>query len=326
MRCAPGRYIGAFQVPSGVQLLSTAGPDSTFLDGDGRFGPVVSFREVDGTTLLSGFTIQGGRLAGDQAAGAGIRCEAHASPRIHHNVIRANRADGGQGGGVACLEGSNPVISANMISDNVAALGGGVFAGRGSGWASAPILSQNVIRDNEALEAGGGVYLTGDSEAWLDGNVVSANVSRALGGGGLAVVRANPLVEHNVFWANGDSAGVAAAVWVDDYGGPTLRQNIFARNEGGPALACAGDFLERQAVSCNAFWANPGGSFGAGCRVIPGNLTVDPGFCEPSGGHFGLRPSSPLIDAPQCGRIGAFGVGCGEAPPDTAGAQPNKPR
>jgi hypothetical protein len=40
------------------------------------------------------------------------------------------------------------------------------------------------------------------------------------------------------------------------------------------------------------------------------DLALDPLFCDPDNGDFRLSSTSPLLDVPQYGRLGALGVGC----------------
>jgi hypothetical protein len=59
-------------------------------------------------------------------------------------------------------------------------------------------------------------------------------------------------------------------------------------------------------------WANSAGN--ALCGVNGGgNFTADPQYCDPQVFEFSLRPSSPCLDRPGCGLVGALGLGCGPA-------------
>lgn len=305
----PGRHVGLLRVPDRVALIAVAGRDSTILDGGGS-GPVVLFTQVTALTLLEGFTITGGVLTAAEGDGAGIRCERGASPRLNMNRVVGNRALGAdaRGGGIACLDGSNPVIANSVIAENEAALGGGIYVGKRSGWGSSPVIGANVIERNRARRQGGGIAVTHGSEPAIIMNVIARNEAGE-GGGGLSVDRGQPRIEENVVWANSDTSGVAGGLLLANYAAPRVERNIIAENAG-PGVSCEAQAQEWQDFRCNDVWGHAAGDFAPGCAVYPGNLSVDPFFCDPAGGRFGLRPDSPCLAAPGCGRIGAFGLGC----------------
>jgi hypothetical protein len=296
-----------------VALIALAGPDSTLLDGAGA-GPVLTFELVGPETLVDGFTITGGVLRGDGEDGAGVRCVKRASPRLNRSRVVGNRAlgAGAAGGGIACLDGSNPVLANLMIDGNEAEVGGGLYIGRRDGWDSSPVVGACEVTRNHARRRGGGIAITGASDAVLSLNVVAWNTARQ-GGGGIAIERAQPRCDGNVVWANVDSAGVASGILLADYAAPTIERTIVARNRGGPGVRCeTAQLQEWQAFRCNDVWGHPDGDFSPECAVYPGNLSVDPALCDPESGRFGLRRGSPCLDVEGCGRIGAFGVLCDE--------------
>ncbi len=322
---APGRYRGGVTIPDGVIVIAVAGPDSTVIDGEGK-GPVVLFEQVSGATLLEGFTVTGGLLSGAEEDGAGVLCIRDASPRLNHNRIVGNRALGedARGGGIACLDGSNPVIANSVIRDNESAIGGGIYIGKRRGWVSAPVVSANRILMNRARREGGGVAVTHGSEPVISMNVIAGNRA-GRGGGGLSIDRGQPRIEENVVWGNADSSGVAAGILLMNYAAPRVERNIIARNEGGPGVSCDEQLQEWQEFRCNDVWGHEGGDFGSGCAVYPGNLSADPRFCDPEGGDFRLRADSPCLAAPGCERLGPSGLGCsveGLAEPGASRATP----
>jgi hypothetical protein len=308
---APGRYLGRVSIADRVVVIGTAGPDSTILDGSGH-GPVVLFEAVGPETLLEGFTITGGILSGDTETGAGIRLARGASPRLNWNRITGNEARGahGHGGGIACLDGANPLIANSRIESNVAEDGGGIYIGKGRGWGSSPSLFGNIIVHNLARGRGGGVAVGASSEPVLVENVIAWNKARQ-GGAGLMIEQAQPQIRENVVWANADSAGIASGILLTGYASPHIERNVIAKNRGGPGLSCDPQFQEWQDFRCNVVWGNEPADFNAGCAIYPGNLSLDPGFCDPEAEGFELKPGSPCLAALGCGgRIGARGQGC----------------
>jgi hypothetical protein len=235
--------------------------------------------------------------------------------------VAGNRALGAdaRGGGIACLDGSNPVIANSIIVENEAGLGGGIYVGKRGGWDSAPVIGANVIELNRARRQGGGIAVTHGSEPRILMNVIARNAAGA-GGGGLSVDRGRPRIEENVIWANRDSAGVAGGLLLANYAAPRVERNIIAENLG-PGVSCEAQAQEWQEFRCNDVWGHASGDFTPSCAVYPGNLSADPLFCDPAAGRFGLRPDSPCLAVPGCGRIGPFGLGCG-----AVGGPPVAPR
>jgi hypothetical protein len=52
----------------------------------------------------------------------------------------------------------------------------------------------------------------------------------------------------------------------------------------------------------------------AGADVAPDDANIDPLFCDVAADSVTLRSDSPVLDAPGCGRMGARGQGCIDAP------------
>jgi hypothetical protein len=63
------------------------------------------------------------------------------------------------------------------------------------------------------------------------------------------------------------------------------------------------------AVGCNDWFGNRGGDV-SGRPPSPQDLSVNPQFCDSGTGDFHLLAASPLVSWPDCGQIGALGVGC----------------
>ncbi len=149
-----------------VQSSDPADPDivsSTIIQGRDE-GSVVYFHSGEGCgARLSGFTITGGQ-------GTMV-------PELW----------GCFGGGILIMKGSCPVISGNVIRDNITEAGEGDIPGFGGGVAvleASPYLKGNTIKSNRALIEGGGIYIL-ESAPELRGNRVSSN--RAKWGGGVAI-------------------------------------------------------------------------------------------------------------------------------------------
>ena len=101
------------------------------------------------------------------------------------------------------------------------------------------------------------------------------------------------------------------AVAVND-GQCDIRNNVLAWNTGDyPALFIWGSEITE---SCNLFWQNEADTFRP--PLDPTDVLADPLFCDPWGPKLTVRTDSPCLPGnhpggASCGRIGAFGEGCG---------------
>ncbi|MEI6767006.1 MAG: right-handed parallel beta-helix repeat-containing protein [Bacteroidota bacterium] len=120
---------------------------------------------------------------------------------ISNNIIINNSAH--FGGGIYCANNS-PKITANFISNNSASDGGGFYCSSGG----LPTVSNNSISNNTALGGGGGIYCDYTYEIpTFSNNTVSSN--KATRGGGLYCSLGSSVIQYNtIFWGNtADSSG-----------------------------------------------------------------------------------------------------------------------
>ncbi|MBU4262276.1 MAG: right-handed parallel beta-helix repeat-containing protein [Proteobacteria bacterium] len=135
-----------------ITIKSEEGPENTIIDCEG-VGRGVSFTNVSNLTVLDGFKIINGSVAGTEPYGGGIYCSS-ASPQISNCIINDNSA-GGTGGGIYST-GGTPSFTNCIINDNSAGgTGGGVYTSSGG------TFSNCIINDNTAGNTGGGIYSTG---------------------------------------------------------------------------------------------------------------------------------------------------------------------
>jgi len=113
--------------------------------------PIIANCEIRDNIVDQGFT-RGGGIYIDNLLDE--------TPQILNSIIRNNVAlsatepDTGRGGGIYVnSKGSSVIISDNLIEDNVAHFGGGIYV-RNSASAGASI-QRNIIRSNEAVEGAG---------------------------------------------------------------------------------------------------------------------------------------------------------------------------
>ena len=139
----------------------------------------------------------------------------------------------------------------------------------------------------------------------------------------------SPAVDFTVGFSGDVSLSIANSTIADQHDGPAIRvrrawdvltlnvllnRTIVAFTQGGAALECV-DLApdNRPSLECCSIYANSGGDY-TGClegqEGANGNVSLDPRFCSRLDRHYELQDTSPLVDAPGCGQIGAFGIGC----------------
>ncbi len=320
VRVRPGTYRENVTVTAGVRLL---GDDTltTIIDGAGA-GPVVRMIASDPDTLVTGFTITGGRsniglgggvlmsgagvlmgnvISGNRVvgvpdlAGSGAGVFVSGTGLVLDNLIYCNEALIGVGGGLSVGSGT-PLITRNEIVGNAAlaspdgfyGYGGGVSAGSN---AAAPIITGNVIVGNRADQGGGGVNLY-NSPATLSGNTIARNQAgrpgRSVGhGGGIEI------------------AGTRSALVPPS---PFVLNNIIIENRAAVAGGGVDVFFADPLLRSNNVFGNEGSDFSGGASPVGtfGNVAQDPNLLA----DFRPGPLFPHVDA---GHTGFF---CLEDPDD----------
>lgn len=170
---------------------------NTIIDGNSA-GSVVTFASGEGDdSALAGFTIKNG---------------------IGTPITIAPWLDGRAGGGIVCID-SEPTISYNIIMNNVADFGAGIFC---SGAELQPVISHNTIKENEAIQdvdwvGGGGIYSWGCSP-WIHHNTICDNEAFRIdppaefaywghGGGVYCTSASSAIVEYNEIYENMSEIG-----------------------------------------------------------------------------------------------------------------------
>ena len=175
-------------------------------------------------------------------------------------------------------------FSACTFVDNTAGSRGGVFYGYNIALNAVDCL----MKSNDATVSGGAVTLINNWPSSMSGCTIVQN--GAATGGGISCEAAGQLSVSNTLISLSTSGGGAA---VD--GNSTLT------------------------FSCSDIFGNGGGDWLGALAAqngTNGNFSLDPFFCEPSTMDFTLGENSPCLpgqhpNGDQCGRIGAFGEGCG---------------
>jgi parallel beta-helix repeat protein len=190
------------------------------------------------------------------------------------------------GGGMYCHRSSSTLPSSWTIldcyfSDNQSREGGGLHCGSGS-----PVLTGCTFSGNSASRCGGGISFWSSS---------------------------SPTVTNTTFSEN--AGGFAGGVCCEYLSYPTFTNIIIVFSAQGEAIACRTG--SGATLTCCDVYGNASGDW-VGCIAdqygVNGNISADPLFCgdldpdEP----YTLQGASPCAagNNPQCGQIGAWGVGC----------------
>jgi len=344
---ASGRYSGTGNWDiefrgKAITLRSANGPENTIIDcgapASGSSHRGFYFHGGEGTdTLLSGFTIRGGRIFGTQIpsnwssspshpVGGGIYCE-FSSPTIADCIITDCGAEIGGGIGVV---GGEPMITNCVIHECVAG-GYGAAASGGQGGAIGLVEQSNamittcVIEDNAGYHNsyGAGLYCW-ESAAVISGCRIAGNeASGDLDGGGAycAGARTNVLFQNCIFSMNTASAGGGLFTeWSSAFGSSSRRSQVsvvnctFAQNDlsgssGGGGIESNGtDIL----ISNTIAWHNDGRALSITGAVShtpvtysniqggysgTGNINSDPSFASLSSEDYHLQSSYGRYDA-----------------------------
>ena len=214
---------------------------------------------ADTTNVIANCTIYGN---GAINHGGGIACYNGSSPLIHACRI-CNNSSNDDGGGLYCVSGSNPTVVNSVFSGNCS----GDFGGAIACYTDCVLELVNcVISGNEAYRAG--ALRLSSSDAAITNCTVSANTASYLYGG-VHLGASSPLIVNTVF---SDHPGVAVYEGSAD-SDPTLSHCAFYGNPDG-------DYYDDDTASVYTGKA----ALEAQVAQVSGVLEADPGFLmEPSG-------------------------------------------
>ena len=226
----PGTYFENIRLKDDVIVKSKMGPEKTILNGKG-VASTVTAEWLQNSASLNGFTITNGK---------GVP----------------------YGGGVYIYRGG-ATIRNNIIKNNSAAQGGGIFIIGiiNPSYPNNPLIFQNIITGNDADR--GEAILTNNSQARIWNNTIVANgeiVNGQRTGDGIwseGVYYPTPDIKNCIIWDNGDD----------------MTGNPYA----GGALATYSCIEDGDAGE--------------------GNISQNPLFVDSENGNFHLQPNSPCINA-----------------------------
>ncbi len=251
-----------------ITVESENGPAACIIDCEG-LGRGFTFAGGEGSeSVVRGFTIQNG----NRYSGGGIRCSG-ASPTITGCVILDCTADTGGGGAIHCVDGAEPLIIGNTLTNNLAAasFGGAIYIENAS-----PLIEENTITWNTADFEGGAIHCAA-STVLITGNTLSHNTALSteafsFGGGAVnAHTGCTVVIEHNTIndnfsaWKGG---GIAM-----EFSTVTIRENTIYGNQA--AFRGGGVYVEGTAEIVD--------------NSITGNAVVEPDLVDQDGGGIFLR-------------------------------------
>lgn len=285
-----------------IEGFTILGPSSfapTFVSfeiADCRFTETV---EVDGVARMETLSITDSALLQDgdiRYSGSGVvlrleRCRTHGELFLGTNanlVLRDSKIEGWtrlSGGDTHVVEGN--------------AFGGGASLELAS-------ASYTTVRSNRMVDCVGGIEFDGD-DLVLEDNVLlrcGAGIAILSDDSWGLVLRGNTVVDCP-FGIRAEQARP----------GDVFAQNLVAQCGRGMEITPSHPGSPPE-VACNDVWASTEGNwFGLPDPTgVDGNISLDPHFCNPSFDDLALAADSPCApeQQPDCGRIGACDVGCGE--------------
>lgn len=268
---------------------------ATVIDGssptDPNYASVVTFNSGENnTSVLTGFSLTGG-------SGTWLPI----GWRFHE--IYWNRC----GGGIVCYNMSQPTITKNIIRDNIAGEGGGIFVygdpvdpNNPSDPAVhlTPVISENTIQDNNAITAhgyeppdtvytlenhgdGGAIVCFQGVDPVITDNIIQNNHADSYGGGIHLRQWSNGLIENNLINSNDSALGAGIHItYTSDtiIRGNTLQGNIAGGLGGGGIYVYyqSEPIIEQNLITQNESSSGAGiGIFYESDAVIRNNLIVD---------------------------------------------------
>jgi parallel beta-helix repeat protein len=308
-------YEHGISMKSGVTLRSETGDPACVTIDAQEYSRVLNCSGVDETGRVEGLTLMRAR---NEGSGGGVHCVSSCRVVIENCVIKNNRA--GWGGGISIDCSSSPTIRNCTLFGNRAfytyqnaGSGGGIYS---CGWYTSPEIIGCVIYGNSAV-VGGGIGCDPRSAIRITDCVITGNTATSGGGGVGFNIYSTPVLDGCTIAGNRAPRGGGLQFYD---GSITMESSIVWGN-------CAGLYGDE------IYLSGPGSILTASCSAIDttgiegegsvtwdeGNLFSDPLFCDPEDcesaptilGDYTLFATSPCLDAPGCGRIGALDEGCG---------------
>ena len=198
-----------------ITVISADGPANTVIQGDGTQG-VVTFRtSEDRTSVLKGFTVQGGGDSGQVTTGGGV-VTIGAGPIILNNIITGNQCH------AVDLEWSWALVEGNTITNTTASVdgycgfNGSAILAIGTGISPNAVIGNTIAHNKQGDTYDGGAFLLWAVERMaIESNIVYDNATTGQGGAlasynSDAMIIAQNLFSHNSAVYGGGAISILA--------------------------------------------------------------------------------------------------------------------
>jgi hypothetical protein len=234
--------------------------------------------------------------------GGGLYATGTSSPYLYDCIFTANLGINA-GGGIYAAGGSSPEFRVCSIELNMALQGGGgaVIDASQADFTFCYFRSNPIMNGN-----GAGMRCDNGSTVTLTGCTFNRH-NGPVNGGAISTISSDLTIDGCTFHMN--SAGTSGGGIYTNGSTVNVDNTIIAFGMNGGAVGCPGT---PPTFTCSDIFGNVGGDW-TGCIAgqggADGNFSEDPRFCSRETANFTLRSCSPCIDAPGCGRVGAYGQG-----------------
>lgn len=281
---------------------------------------------TDAALTLDGCTVSGHDGLG---SGGGIYATNNVGATtlaLSHNVI-ANNSALTKGAGVF-MDGTGLIMVGDTLSDNVIATGGTFMMGGGLRLESGLADLDSLSVSGNAGTFGGGLSFSGTADIFLANSLIENNSATVLAGGVHLDNAGTATIVGNTVAANSAPSGGAGVYLINTTA--DLSNNLVAFNTGGTSVGNGVQGSNSTVIfACNDVFGNDGLQYNGlfDPTGSDGNVSLDPLFCDLTGGDYTVEAGSPVLPAQSgCGQIGALGEGCegGTAVDDPIGATPER--
>ncbi len=187
----------------------------TIIDGN-QEGCVVTFESgEDSTAVLTGFTITNGLNIGSiNESGGGIACMNSSNPSLDNLIISNNSVESmfGSGGGIFCYSSSPKIKNVKVVNNSADHQGGGIHCR----WMSNPKIENVTIKNNSARD-GGGIACSASSNPYLEHVNITNNsaIDNTNARGGGIYCSSSNLILDNVTIVNNTSDNYGGGIYCD---------------------------------------------------------------------------------------------------------------
>lgn len=253
---------------------------------------VVYSNQTDASTILDGFTIEGGNADGSYpySRGGGV-FNYKGNPQFANLIITENSAID-LGGGVYNFESAPSFSNISFLNNSSENRGGGIY-----NYTSNVTMSNITFDENYAKDLGAGMNCF-DSQTSLTDSVFTNNIAESGEGGGLFSFGGMITVTNAYF--SGNSAVNGAGMYNTWYSDATLNNVSFENNSASERAGGFYNYLSNATLTDVTFLTNTaqhhgGGMFTGDSDPVLQNVTFTGNTSEMNGGGFNVNASDPKL-------------------------------